>query len=267
VFTGSKDSTIKVWSQDRVTLKATLRGHQNTVSCLVVVGDILYSGSGDGTVKSWDINTLKEMGSSHTVTDFAVRSLAVDQQSDNVFLGCNDGVIRVLSVSSLQVKGSMKGHSEWVTSLAVRGSELYSASVDRSTKVWDIASFMCVHSFHGHSSYITSLVVAGDRLFSGSHDMTVRVWDLSTREEVSIIAPPGNVSVDKSDFAVRSLAVTNSKLYIGYASDSVSVVSLSSLEEVQRIHTKSTSFDNCLAVSNGKMFVGSAGKSIHVHLL
>eukprot|EP01034_Spumella_vulgaris_P036282 gene36282-44758_t len=29
VFTGSKDNTIKVWSQDRVTLKATLRGHQN----------------------------------------------------------------------------------------------------------------------------------------------------------------------------------------------------------------------------------------------
>jgi hypothetical protein len=39
------------------------------------------------------------------------------------------------------------------------------------------------------------------------------------------------------------------------------------LEEVQLIHTKPTSFDNCLAVSDGKMFVGSAGKTIHVHLL
>jgi WD40 repeat protein len=71
-------------------------------------------------------------------------------------------------------------------------------------------------------------VVAGDRLFSGSHDMTVRVWDLVTREEVSVISPPLNVSVDKADCAVRSLAVTNSRLYIGYANDSVSVVSLTS---------------------------------------
>lgn len=34
-------------------LRCTMTGHRSTVSCLVVASGILYSGSWDGTIRSW----------------------------------------------------------------------------------------------------------------------------------------------------------------------------------------------------------------------
>ncbi len=260
VFSGAKDSQVRVWDINSLALRATLKGHSSPISCLVVAGDVLYSGSGDGTVRSWDTRSLKSIAVSRTVPvafDYSVRSLAANQ-SGLVFAGCSDGVVRVLDAATLQARGAMKGHSQWVTSLAVHGKLLFSGSVDCTVKVWDTESFMCVNVLGGHSGFVSSLAVVGGRLFSGSHDGSVRVWDLETFADVYSF----------HHFAVvRSMAVSHGKLYVGYADDLVSAIDAVELKVLSTVSAGETSFDNCLAVADGKMFVGSAGKTVQVMLL
>lgn len=266
LFSGAKDSTIKVWDVNTLRLRATLRGHKGAVSALVVEGDTLFSGATDGTVRSWSVDTLKESGNSGALLlDYSVRSLAVDAASGSVFVGCNDGVIRVLNSCCLsESKGSMKGHSHWVSCMAVVASSglLCSGSVDSTIKLWDIESLMCVGTLMGHSGFITSLAVSGGKLFSGGFDKTLKVWDLNTLSEIEAPEMPKSF-----DSAVRSLAVTRNRLYVSDASDNIRVISLSSLSQMSKIQAKPTSFDNCMTVSDGKLFIGSAGKTIHVHLI
>ena len=53
LYSGSYDSTIRVWDTDTHQHITTLQGHTFNVRCLVVVGNKLYSGSGDSTIRAW----------------------------------------------------------------------------------------------------------------------------------------------------------------------------------------------------------------------
>jgi WD40 repeat protein len=50
------DSTIKIWGVKQEKCLYTLRGHQNSVTCLSPLpGRLLASGSSDNTIKIWEV--------------------------------------------------------------------------------------------------------------------------------------------------------------------------------------------------------------------
>ena len=53
LYSGSLDCTIRVWDTDTHQHITTLQGHTRGVYCLTVVGNKLYSGSGDRTIRVW----------------------------------------------------------------------------------------------------------------------------------------------------------------------------------------------------------------------
>ena len=53
LFSGSADTTIRVWSIATKELITTLTGHTNWVMALAVSGDFLFSGSIDKTIRVW----------------------------------------------------------------------------------------------------------------------------------------------------------------------------------------------------------------------
>ena len=52
LYPGSGDKAARTWSAVSGELLRTYEGHGGPVCCLQVVGDVLYSGSGDNTVRS-----------------------------------------------------------------------------------------------------------------------------------------------------------------------------------------------------------------------
>ena len=52
LYSGSGDKTVRAWSAASGELFRTFEGHGGPVHCLQVVVDVLYSGSGDNTVRS-----------------------------------------------------------------------------------------------------------------------------------------------------------------------------------------------------------------------
>ncbi|KAI9189752.1 hypothetical protein H9P43_001185 [Blastocladiella emersonii ATCC 22665] len=56
VLTGSRDEAIRVWDMASEKLLKVIDGHYDEVSALCIVGDTLYSGSLDCTIRSWKLN-------------------------------------------------------------------------------------------------------------------------------------------------------------------------------------------------------------------
>ncbi|KAJ5538249.1 hypothetical protein N7494_007728 [Penicillium frequentans] len=76
---------------------------------------------------------------------------------------------------------TLEGHSHWTILItwSPDGSQLASASVDKTIRIWDPASGQCASILEGHSDPVTSLIWSpdGSRLASASNDKTIRIWD------------------------------------------------------------------------------------------
>jgi guanine nucleotide-binding protein subunit beta-2-like 1 protein len=90
----------------------------------------------------------------------------------------------------LQLRGQLKGHDGWVTSLATTGEKrdmLVSGSRDKSVMVWNLTRTATeygkpLRSLRGHSHFVQDVVLSNDGHFglSASWDGTMRLWDLAT---------------------------------------------------------------------------------------
>lgn len=66
--------------------------------------------------------------------------------------------------------------------MLVNNNRLYTASDDKSVRVFDIVKGTCLDALSGHTDGVTSLSVAGDILYTGSYDGTVREYVISDVE-------------------------------------------------------------------------------------
>ena len=75
----------------------------------------------------------------------------------------------------------MEGHSEWVYSaqFSPDGTNIVSASWDKTVRVWSVATGECVQTLEGHSDGVFSAQFSpdGTNIVSASGDKTVRVLD------------------------------------------------------------------------------------------
>jgi F-box and WD-40 domain protein CDC4 len=57
LVSGSRDSTLRVWDLDTGACRFVLRGHTDSVRCLVLHESLAISGSYDHTVRVWNYQT------------------------------------------------------------------------------------------------------------------------------------------------------------------------------------------------------------------
>jgi guanine nucleotide-binding protein subunit beta-2-like 1 protein len=91
---------------------------------------------------------------------------------------------------SFQLRGTLKAHEGWVTSLATSSEKpnmLVSASRDKTVMLWNLTreqgSYgLPYRSLRGHSHFVQDVVISSDGQFalSASWDTTLRLWDLAT---------------------------------------------------------------------------------------
>jgi hypothetical protein len=68
-----------------------------------------------------------------------------------------------------------------VWAVEVHGHRLFSASADKTIRVWDVDSRRCEHVLEDHTRPVLSLAINGNRLYSGSYDFTIKVsWAWQT---------------------------------------------------------------------------------------
>lgn len=69
----------------------------------------------------------------------------------------------------------VQGHDEIVWAVEVHGQRLFSASADKTIRVWDVASRRCEKVLEDHSRPVLSLAISNNRLYSGSYDYNIKV--------------------------------------------------------------------------------------------
>ena len=97
---------------------------------------------------------------------------------------------------TLTLRGTLKGHGDWVTSLATTPEDpnlLLSSSRDKSVMVWQLAHSgsgageessygFARRALRGHSHFVSDVVISSDGAFalSASWDSELRLWDIGT---------------------------------------------------------------------------------------
>ena len=126
-----------------------LKGHQDEINSLDYSKDsqFIVSGSNDGTVRIWDLNT-----DSHKVLeakttegeDTAVLSVSVSHDERLVAAGCWDSIIRIWDVQTGYLVERLRGHGDSVCSVAFTPDDigLINGGNENKIKRWDLTPFL-----------------------------------------------------------------------------------------------------------------------------
>lgn len=165
---------------------ASMNGHSEAVlsTAFSPDGKRLATGSGDTTVRFWDLNTCTP---SQTMKVHKTWVLCVAWSPDAKYLvsGSKDGQVAVWNSEKADLKGLCKGHTKWITSVAWEPAHLQlpsrrfvTGSQDKSLRVWDVETRQCCFSMSGHSLAVSCVRWGGDGLlYSASKDTNINVWD------------------------------------------------------------------------------------------
>ena len=157
----------KVWDIATRTIKTSFTGHDQDIYSLDFArnGRLIASGSGDRTVRLWDIET-NQMVLQLPIDD-GVTTVAISPDNRYVAAGSLDKSVRVWDTSTgflvERLEGEV-GHKDSVYSVAFApsGKELVSGSLDKTIKMWELTNAprmvpgqahpggKCIRTFEGH---------------------------------------------------------------------------------------------------------------------
>jgi WD40 repeat protein/tRNA A-37 threonylcarbamoyl transferase component Bud32 len=180
-------------SWQNAALVATLIGHSDIVLSVAFSPDgrTLASGSGDKTIKLWDVQSQKQIA---TLTGHSsyLSSVAFSPDGRTLASGSQDWTIKLWDVQSQGQIAALTGHSDMVWSVAFSpdGRTLASGSY-KMIKLWDVLSQRQIATLTGHSDDDSVSSVAfspdGRTLASGSGDGTIKLWDVQNQREINTL--------------------------------------------------------------------------------
>ena len=138
-----------------------LQGHSGDVRALAECEGRMCSGSWDGSIRVWRMDTLEEervLRDECDTGDEVVFALAVWE--GQLLSGDGSGRVRVWDVSTGQLRRELVGHTESVLLLCVVESRLASGSAHNSIKVWAMGQgpeWPCERTLTRHTSGVASL--------------------------------------------------------------------------------------------------------------
>jgi WD40 repeat-containing protein SMU1 len=182
LVTGSSDGLIEIWdaSQDYKQLKLDLPyqqkdellGHDRAVTALAISNDgtMLASGSDEGKVKVWRVDTGKCLRTIEAHQN-AVACMSFSPDGSHILTGGRDGMVREFGLRTARMLKELRGHTAFVN----------------------------------HVSY---QLVVGQQLiiFTASGDGTVRLWDTKAMDTIRILRPVSlggnNMSKERSSIVI-----------------------------------------------------------------
>jgi len=286
VLSSSRDKSILVWtltgSEGRA--RRALRGHSHFVSDVVISSDgqFALSGSWDGSLRLWEINSGK------TTRRFVghekdVLSVAFSVDNRQIVSGSRDKTIKLwntLGECKYTIAGGEgEGHTEWVSCVRFSPSQsvplIVSCGWDRLVKVWALTHCKLRNDLVGHTGYLNTVCVSpdGSLCASGGKDGTANLWDLNEGKQL--------YSLDAGEI-IHSLVFSPNRYWLCAATDDcIKIWDLESKIVVATLKpdgedeydgydvvaTKSTAHCTCLAWSadGSTLFAGYTDSLIRIY--
>ncbi|KAL1538924.1 protein JINGUBANG-like [Salvia divinorum] len=254
LFTGSDSKNIRVWKNQKEF--SGFRSNSGLVKAIIIADERIFSGHQDGKIRVWkmsgkDPSVCKRIGTLPTLKAKMKKSL---KPSNYVEVRKSHNAIWIKHIDAISS-----------LSLSEDKSILYSASWDKTIKVWRVADSKCLESISAHDDAVNSVVAGFDGLvFSGSADGTVKVW----RREMQGKGTKHYFSQTllKQECAVTSLAVNaaSTVLYCGSSDGLVNFWERDKFLSLGGFFRGHKLAVLCLATSGNLVFSGSADTNICV---
>ncbi|CAM9864751.1 unnamed protein product [Lampetra fluviatilis] len=155
VITGSKDHYIRVFEVSEGALgtvgptRSMEPPHYDGIESLAVIGDVLFSGSRDNGIKKWDLNKqelLQQIPNAHK--DWVCALGAVPGQPV-LLSACRAGVLKLWNVEPFALRAELRGHDSPINAICTNSSSIFTASNDRTVRMWRARVALDSHSNEG----------------------------------------------------------------------------------------------------------------------
>ncbi|KAJ1692187.1 hypothetical protein LUZ63_008885 [Rhynchospora breviuscula] len=147
VYSGSWDKTLKVWQMSNLKCLESIRAHDDAINALAVHDGLVYTASADGKIKAWGKRNV--MKNSHCLLNTLV---ARNNMSWNAVATCSN--------TGLVYAAGSDGHVV-----------VWQCDLEKEKKVWRL-----VCDVKAHDMAVLSLCVVSELVFSGSGDRSIGVW-------------------------------------------------------------------------------------------
>ncbi|XP_055827708.1 protein JINGUBANG-like [Solanum dulcamara] len=254
LYTGSDSKNIRIWKNQKEF--AGFKSNSGLVKAIIINGERIFTGHQDGKVRVWkvspnDPNVYRRIGTLPTLKAYIKSSM-----------NPNNYVKVRRNRNSVWIR-----HFDAISSLSMSEDQnlLYSASWDRTIKVWRASDFKCLESINAHEDAVNSVVIGFDGLiFSGSADGTVKVWrrELQGNKTKHFFSQ----TLLNQECAVTSLVVDPSSnfLYCGSSDGLVNFWERAKFLSHGGVLRGHKSAVLCLATAGNLVFSGSADTNICV---
>jgi len=259
VLTGSQDRNVRLFNPSTSRLIQTYSAHGYEVLDLAVSEDNSHFASvgGDKSVFLWDVATAQTLRR-FTGHVGRVNAVAFGGEGDSVVVsGSYDGTVKVWDTKSRSEKPimSFSEAKDSVSTVCVRGHEVYAGSIDGRVRVYDLAMGHMDTDVLGASVTSITPTKAGDAYLVSTLDSTLRFMDRPTGKCLQTFNHP---EFKNETYRIRStLGMADSVAISGGEDGSVFVWDVLSGKMSHRVWHKSEGGTEVGAVS-GKKDVVSA---------
>jgi len=129
---------LRIWDLNSGERLKALTGVQRQISCITICGDLLFSGSSDGTIAIWDLETEKEL----TLLSTGQSVMNLVGYNGKLILALLDGTIEIWDCKNSQKQTLREGDKndtfdfEWSHKILVYDDKLFSLNTNKSSQLW-----------------------------------------------------------------------------------------------------------------------------------
>lgn len=162
-----------------------LAGHTGPVRALLINGNTVISGSGDKTIRIWDLQqsrTLQTLIGHRSM----INTLALSTDQLTLFSAGSDQDILIWDLATGKVKQTIAAaHSSPINTLTLSpdGKLLASGSADGEVKVWDAKTGELAAQLNSQDSVINTLIFSRDGRYLFGGGQALQRWELDTQQE------------------------------------------------------------------------------------
>ena len=185
IISVAADRSVRFWSLATTTVRGTrFGGHESWVTALVLTpdGKKLISGSWDGTVRVWDVETGKAdpILESHKSK---IYSVAVSRDGKRAASGGGNGEVYLWDLESNSELAHLEGHDEEteVNGIAytLDGKRVVTAAADGEIRIWEVPSGKDLGKIAGPKEGI--LAMALTRMAKADASTRLHLYDLESK--------------------------------------------------------------------------------------